>query len=306
MASSVTASPLTSTISGLNRAAALEPELEPLPRLRRDALWEGAGGDRENEVVAARAVRILRFHPDGPALADLQAGHGPVEAGDDLAGAERERQRLAPLGRVEHRPVVETAGVVDADGVAGLRRHRSGEDGGWKMGSGSRRRVQERRRCPARQGTNVVWVNVCFAVPACCPSCVVGSGSFSPASSRSPGSGASAQTLDVGGRRCAVPNPTLSEVVETVRIVEAVKRRQPGGASLLAAAGEVTIPVAFHVITRGTEGDVPLAWIEAQIDTLNAGFAASGYRFVLALVERVENEGLVHRASSSTPTRRRR
>ncbi len=105
--------------------------------------------------------------------------------------------------------------------------------------------------------------------------------------------GASAQTLDVGGRRCAVPNPTLTEVVESVRMVEVQRRRIASGAALRAAAGPVTIPVAFHVITKGMgvdEGNVPQGWIEAQVDTLNATFASAGYRFVLAVVERVRSE----------------
>lgn len=104
------------------------------------------------------------------------------------------------------------------------------------------------------------------------------------------GAAASAQTLDVGGRRCAVPNPTLAEVVESVRIVEEVRQRRPPGAALLAAAEPVTIPVAFHVVSFEGEGEVPLERIEAQIDTLNAAFASAGYRFVLSVVERVENE----------------
>ena len=107
------------------------------------------------------------------------------------------------------------------------------------------------------------------------------------------GLGAAAQTVDTGGRRCAVPNPTLTEVVESVRIVEAQKRLRPPGAALTAAATPVTIPVAFHVVTQGASveaGNVPQAWIEAQIDTLNSTFADAGYRFVLSLVERVQND----------------
>ncbi len=107
------------------------------------------------------------------------------------------------------------------------------------------------------------------------------------------GPGVAAQTLDVGGRRCAVPNPTLSEVVESIRVVEAQKRLHPLGAALRAAADPVTIPVAFHVVTTGesvAEGNIPDAWLEAQIDTLNSTFAVAGYRFVLSVVERVQNE----------------
>ena len=94
---------------------------------------------------------------------------------------------------------------------------------------------------------------------------------------------------DFGGRRCATPAPTVTEALETARLVESLRFR----ADLLAADPEpITVPVAVHVIRSGAsvaQGDVPDGWIEAQIDTLNAGFAPLGVRFALALVQRVDN-----------------
>ena len=62
------------------------------------------------------------------------------------------------------------------------------------------------------------------------------------------------------------------------------------------AAGEVvTVPVAFHVVRKNATvagGNIPRAWIDAQIDVLNDSFrgrtggADTGFRFVLDSVDR--------------------
>ena len=100
--------------------------------------------------------------------------------------------------------------------------------------------------------------------------------------------GASAQTL-LGGRQCATPEPTIRQALETARVVETYRL---GGAVERRAQESVTVPVAVHVLRSGltvAEGDVPDAWIEAQVDTLNSAFAGFGVRFALALVNRVDN-----------------
>ncbi|MDX1421474.1 MAG: M43 family zinc metalloprotease, partial [Rubricoccaceae bacterium] len=51
----------------------------------------------------------------------------------------------------------------------------------------------------------------------------------------------------------------------------------------------VTIPVAFHVIYSGGTGNVPEQQVIDQIDVLNTTFESMGYRFVLAVLNRVEN-----------------
>ena len=103
------------------------------------------------------------------------------------------------------------------------------------------------------------------------------------------GAAASAQpaTLAVerAGRTCATPEPTALEVAASVAVVERLR----GRAALRIADEPVTVPVAFHVVTDGLEGDVPDAQIEAQIDTLNSAFRDVGFRFVLALAQRVDN-----------------
>ena len=66
-------------------------------------------------------------------------------------------------------------------------------------------------------------------------------------------------------------------------------------AQALADPGPVTIPVVFHVLRKDTTvagGNAPLAWIEAQIDVLNAGYSGAtggvdtGFRFELRSVDR--------------------
>ena len=58
-----------------------------------------------------------------------------------------------------------------------------------------------------------------------------------------------------------------------------------------AAQGDatVTIPVVFHVIHKGAQGNVPRGQIDAQMDVLNAGFSGSGFQFELADVTRTDS-----------------
>ena len=94
------------------------------------------------------------------------------------------------------------------------------------------------------------------------------------------------------GRRCATPAPTLAELSASVAVVEQRRARLVGGPFLRVAADPITVPVAFHVVTAGPgegQGDIPDAWVAAQVDTLNAAFAPMGIRFVLSALQRVEN-----------------
>ena len=47
------------------------------------------------------------------------------------------------------------------------------------------------------------------------------------------------------------------------------------------AAGPVTVPLYFHVITKGTEGTVTDDQVQKQVDVLNADYAPHGFRFEL-------------------------
>jgi hypothetical protein len=55
------------------------------------------------------------------------------------------------------------------------------------------------------------------------------------------------------------------------------------------AAGDITIPVAFHVLHDGVEGNIPSAMIDAQMGVLNRAFRGTGFTFTLASVNRVED-----------------
>ncbi|MEO8330442.1 MAG: hypothetical protein ABI586_10585, partial [Candidatus Nanopelagicales bacterium] len=82
------------------------------------------------------------------------------------------------------------------------------------------------------------------------------------------------------------------------------KERNPALAAAARAGDQVTIPVAFHVIRKnGTVagGNVPQAWIDAQIDVLNDAYAGNapgsdssaadtGFSFKLASVDRTTKQ----------------
>ncbi|MDX1421059.1 MAG: zinc metalloprotease, partial [Rubricoccaceae bacterium] len=86
-------------------------------------------------------------------------------------------------------------------------------------------------------------------------------------------------------RTCATPEPTEAEARQTYEAVQAWLAQHPAPRD-----GEVvTIPVAFHVIYSGGTGNVPEQQVIDQIDVLNDAFLPIGYRFVLAIVNRVEN-----------------
>ena len=93
-----------------------------------------------------------------------------------------------------------------------------------------------------------------------------------------------------GGRTCGTAEPTFAQALEAQRVVERFRSSE-----LRLAAGPlepITVPVVFHVVRAGQTvalGDVPDAWIEAQMDTLNAAFEPLGLRLALAHVNRVDN-----------------
>jgi len=91
------------------------------------------------------------------------------------------------------------------------------------------------------------------------------------------------------GVRCAAKDLTADNVREVERALASAREagtmptRAPGG-------GSVTIPVVFHVIHDGTEGNVPDALLDAQLQVLNDGFRGTGFSFMLQSINRVENK----------------
>lgn len=62
-------------------------------------------------------------------------------------------------------------------------------------------------------------------------------------------------------------------------------------ATTSSVAAATVVPVAFHVIHNGTEGNVSDAVIAAQISVLNAAFASAEFQFTLFAVDRTNHNG---------------
>ena len=100
------------------------------------------------------------------------------------------------------------------------------------------------------------------------------------------------------GPRCGVRTPTATEV-QLVDSDAKARVNAKGGtlgmrskASSADAVGTVTIPVAFHVINKGTgiaNGNMPDAMITDQMNVLNSAYATSGFQFQLVSVDRTTN-----------------
>jgi len=99
--------------------------IESLPDLRFDAGGEAIQRDLEDQVLGACAVRILRWYLGGHLLSHGQPLDSLLEAGNDVPRAQDEGQRAPALGGIENGAVIESAGVVNVNGVALLRRGHS-------------------------------------------------------------------------------------------------------------------------------------------------------------------------------------
>lgn len=84
-------------------------------------------------------------------------------------------------------------------------------------------------------------------------------------------------------RACGTPDPDPV-------VMSGVRTALRARAGEVRARTEVTISVAFHVITSNGAGDVTDRQISDQIRILNQAYAGSGYRFVLSSVDRTENK----------------
>ena len=106
------------------------------------------------------------------------------------------------------------------------------------------------------------------------------------------------------GARCATASPDEHVIArESQRIVDFNAKRglAPADTSVQRLAGTVTVKVYFHVIRKGAgiaNGDIPTAWIDAQILVLNKAFAGTApggagaptpFKFVKTLVTRTTN-----------------
>ncbi|MHB8878835.1 MAG: zinc metalloprotease [Myxococcaceae bacterium] len=95
--------------------------------------------------------------------------------------------------------------------------------------------------------------------------------------------------LGEGASRCGTRAPSEEEVAHV--------QGQLSVSQALRSPGSVTVPVAFHVIRRGTglaNGDVPQSMIDAQLRVLNAAYAKTPFKFVLTSVDRTTNAAWYH------------
>jgi hypothetical protein len=126
--------------------------------------------------------------------------------------------------------------------------------------------------------------------------------------------GASARPLDAGlrARACSdagsgarIAAGGYGKVAEPMRVpasdpVSKWVRQHPSQARQAGDLTKATIPVAFHVITRGdsyADGNIPDSQIKTQIDVLNESYAGrtggarTPFRFELVSIDRTENPG---------------
>jgi hypothetical protein len=88
----------------------------------------------------------------------------------------------------------------------------------------------------------------------------------------------------VRGVRCAAEKVSPEAQAEVDRVLAGA--RESGRVN---TAGDITVPVAFHVIHDGVEGNVPDSTINAQLRVLNRAFRGAGFDFTTAAINRVEN-----------------
>ena len=96
-------------------------------------------------------------------------------------------------------------------------------------------------------------------------------------------------------RVCGTRNPDPAGAARAQAAVDrAIARHQLLGTATV-TPGSITVPVYFHIITDGVDGDVAQHQIDAQIRVLNSAFSgrtggtATSFQFVLAGVTRTVN-----------------
>jgi hypothetical protein len=96
-------------------------------------------------------------------------------------------------------------------------------------------------------------------------------------------------------KRCGTPEPTIEEMDEVSRVIEARHRKSGANSEsgeLNSAATGGTINVYFHVVAAGTDaasGNISNQMIADQITVLNQAYAPYGWSFTLAATDRTVN-----------------
>ena len=104
-----------------DRLAFLGRAGHPQALLEGDVAGKLILGQREDKVLAARAIAVLGGNGHGLGLARCHADDGVLETGDHLMLAEFEGDRVTAARTIEFLAALERAGVVDPDRIAGIR-----------------------------------------------------------------------------------------------------------------------------------------------------------------------------------------
>ena len=96
------------------------------------------------------------------------------------------------------------------------------------------------------------------------------------------------------GARCSTVQPTQLELMLSAAKEQswAAEQRAQGRNVDVFPAAAIQIPTYFHVINKGTglaNGDIPDSQVTAQMNVLNAAYAATPFQFVLAGTTRTTN-----------------
>ncbi len=93
----------------------------------------------------------------------------------------------------------------------------------------------------------------------------------------------------VAARRCGVENLTPEEAAQVEQQTAFLAQLRGLTPEKLDDIQLVTIPVAFHVIHNGSQGNLSMAMINDQIEVLNESYGPHGYTFTLASVDYSNN-----------------
>ena len=86
------------------------------------------------------------------------------------------------------------------------------------------------------------------------------------------------------GVRCATQRVSPEMQAEVERMLAGARE-----SGQLNSLGTITVPVAFHIIHNGAEGNVTDGMINAQLDVLNSAFQGTGFAFTLDSINRVNS-----------------
>lgn len=95
--------------------------------------------------------------------------------------------------------------------------------------------------------------------------------------------------LPIHGVRCATRPISRLEARMVRARLKAWRREQSRAGYFAASNAVISIPVAFHVVTDGSAGDISDSQINQQINVLSAAFSGAGFSFHLASTDRTDN-----------------